>query len=46
MTGLGYSNKEAELALENALQGLGHSPSEKDLPEILKLALAQSGRSK
>jgi len=46
LTGLGYSNKEAEMALENALQHLGRSPSESDLPEILKLALAQSGRSK
>ncbi|MEY3433959.1 MAG: hypothetical protein RL057_339 [Actinomycetota bacterium] len=46
LTGLGYSSKEAEMALENALQHLGRSPSESDLPEILKLALAQSGRSK
>ena len=46
LTGLGYSNKEAETALEKALQLLGRSPSEKDLPEILKLALAQSGSSK
>lgn len=46
LTGLGYSSKEAEVALENALQLLGRSPSEKDLPEILKLALAQSGRNK
>ena len=46
LTGLGYSNKEAELALDNAVQNFGRSPSEEDLPEILKLALAQSGRSK
>lgn len=46
LTGLGYSNKEAELALESALQNLGRTPSESDLPEILKLALAQSGKSK
>ena len=46
LTGLGYSNKEAELALENALQNLGRTPSENDLPEILKLALAQSGNNK
>ncbi|MBU3691985.1 MAG: Holliday junction branch migration protein RuvA [Candidatus Nanopelagicaceae bacterium] len=46
LTGLGYSNKEAELAVENALQHLGRAPSEDDLPEILKLALAQSGKNK
>lgn len=46
LTGLGYSNKEAELALDNAVKNFGRTPSEEDLPEILKLALAQSGRSK
>jgi Holliday junction resolvasome RuvABC DNA-binding subunit len=46
LTGLGYSNKEAELALDNAVKNFGRAPSEENLPEILKLALAQSGISK
>lgn len=45
LTGLGYSNKEAETALEQALQSYGKTPSEAELPEILKLALAQSRRA-
>ncbi len=45
LTGLGYSAKEAESALDNVLSEFGSTPSEKDLPELLKMALAQS-RSK
>lgn len=44
LTGLGYATKDAEMALDSALQTLGKTPSERDLPEILKLALAQSRR--
>ncbi|MFM8752610.1 MAG: Holliday junction branch migration protein RuvA [Actinomycetota bacterium] len=44
LTGLGYSAKEAELALDEVLSNFGKSPTEKDLPELLRLALAQSRR--
>lgn len=45
LTGLGYSSKEAETALEHALHSYGKTPAEADLPEVLKLALAQSRRA-
>ncbi len=44
LTGLGYSAKEAESALDDVLSNFGRTPSEADLPEMLKLALAQSRR--
>ena len=44
LTGLGYSAKEAESALDDVLSDFGRTPSEADLPEMLKLALAQSRR--
>lgn len=44
LTGLGYSAKEAESALDDVLSDFGRSPTEADLPEMLKLALAQSRR--
>ena len=44
LTGLGYSAKEAESALDEVLVEFGKTPTEKDLPEMLKLALAQSRR--
>jgi Holliday junction DNA helicase RuvA len=45
LTGLGYSAKEAESALDEVLSNFGRAPTEADLPEMLKLALAQSRRS-
>lgn len=45
LTGLGYTNKDAEQALESALLAIGKTPSEADLPELLKLALAQSRKA-
>lgn len=44
LTGLGYSTKEAESALDNVLANFSGIPTESDLPEMLKLALAQSRR--
>jgi Holliday junction DNA helicase RuvA len=44
LTGLGYSAKEAESALDDVLSNFGRNPTEADLPEMLKLALAQSRR--
>lgn len=44
LTGLGYSAKEADSALEDVLANFGRTPTESDLPEMLKLALAQSRR--
>ena len=44
LTGLGYSPKEAESALDDVLSDFGRTPTEADLPEMLKLALAQSRR--
>lgn len=44
LTGLGYSAKEAEAALDQVLSEFGSNPTEKDLPELLKMALAQSRR--
>ena len=44
LTGLGYSSKEAESALDDVLSDFGRAPTEADLPEMLKLALAQSRR--
>ena len=44
LTGLGYSVKEAESALDHVLSDFGRTPTEADLPEMLKLALAQSRR--
>ena len=44
LTGLGYSVKEAESALDDVLSDFGRAPTEADLPEMLKLALAQSRR--
>jgi len=45
LTGLGYSAKEAESALDSAVESYGKVPNESDLPEILKLALAQSRKA-
>jgi holliday junction DNA helicase RuvA len=45
LTGLGYSTKEAESALDDVLSDFGRTPTESDLPEMLKLALAQSRRT-
>lgn len=44
LTGLGYTAKEAENALDDVLNEFGKTPTEKDLPEMLKLALARSRR--
>ena len=44
LTGLGYSAKEAESALDDVLSDFGRTPTEADLPQMLKLALAQSRR--
>lgn len=46
LTGLGYSVKEAESSLDLAVEVFGKTPTESDLPEILKMALAQSRRAK
>ncbi|MFM8842857.1 MAG: Holliday junction branch migration protein RuvA [Actinomycetota bacterium] len=46
LTGLGYSAKEAESALEDVLTEFGRTPTHDDLPEMLKMALARSRRSK
>lgn len=45
LTGLGYTAKDAESALESGLIVFGKTPSEDDLPELLKLALAQSRKA-
>jgi Holliday junction DNA helicase RuvA len=45
LTGLGFTSKDAVSAIEVALEVFGRVPTERDLPEILKLALAQSKRS-
>ncbi|MBM3655521.1 MAG: Holliday junction branch migration protein RuvA [Actinobacteria bacterium] len=42
LTGLGYSRKEAEYALDKALESFDTTPTSQDTPEMLKLALAQS----
>lgn len=42
LTGLGYSQKEAEGALDKVLESFGRTPTSEDTPEMLKLALAQS----
>ena len=42
LTGLGYSQKEAESALDKVLESYGRTPTSEDTPEMLKLALAQS----
>ena len=42
LTGLGYSQKEAESALDKVLESFGRTPTSEDTPEMLKLALAQS----
>jgi Holliday junction DNA helicase RuvA len=44
LTGLGYSAKEAESALDDVLSDFGRTPTQADLPQMLKLALAQSRR--
>ena len=44
LTGLGYSQKEAEQALDDVVANFGRTPNEADLPEMLKLALARSRR--
>ena len=44
LTGLGYSAKEAETSLDEVLSEFGRTPSNEDLPEMLKLALARSRR--
>lgn len=45
LTGLGYTQKEAEQALDEVVMNLGRTPNEADLPELLKLALARSRRT-
>lgn len=44
LTGLGYSAKEAESALDEVLSEFGRPPTNEDLPEMLKMALARSRR--
>ena len=44
LTGLGYSVKEAEAALDEVLSEFGRTPTQEDLPEMLKMALARSRR--
>lgn len=44
LTGLGYSAKEAEAALDDVLTEFGRTPTQEDLPEMLKMALARSRR--
>lgn len=44
LTGLGYSAKEAETSLDEVLSEFGRTPSNEDLPEMLKMALARSRR--
>ena len=44
LTGLGYSTKEAELAIERVRSNLGEAANQFDLSELLKLALSQSGK--
>lgn len=44
LTGLGYSAKEAETALDEVLSEFGRTPTHEDLPEMLKMALARSRR--
>ena len=44
LTGLGYSAKEAEAALDEVLSEFGRTPTQEDLPEMLKMALARSRR--
>ena len=46
LTGLGYSIKEAESAIERVKNELGQSANKMDLSELLKLALSQSGKRK
>lgn len=46
LTGLGYSLKEAESAIERVKNELGQSANQMDLSELLKLALSQSGKRK
>ncbi len=43
LTGLGYSIKEAELAIERVKKNLTATANQADLSELLKLALSQSG---
>lgn len=43
LTGLGYSTKEAEMAIERVKNNLGEAANQADLSELLKLALSQSG---
>ena len=45
LTGLGYSQKEADQALDDVIANFGRTPNEADLPEMLKLALARSRRT-
>ena len=42
LTGLGYSQKEAESALDKVLESFGRTPTSDDTSQMLKLALAQS----
>jgi len=42
LTGLGYSQKEAESSLDKVLENFGRTPTSDDTSEMLKLALAQS----
>lgn len=44
LTGLGYTAKEAETALDEVLSEFGRTPTHEDLPEMLKMALARSRR--
>ena len=42
LTGLGYSQKEAESAIDKVVESFGRTPTSDDTPQMLKLALAQS----
>ena len=44
LTGLGYSNKEADSAIERVKSELGETANNAELSELLKLALSQSGK--
>lgn len=45
LTGLGYSAREAERAIESVVSDLGSDPGESDISELLRLALARAKAS-
>ena len=45
LQGLGYSSKEADSAVENALSTFEEEPSESEMSEVLRRALAQQRKS-